>query len=154
MGEILPVGILKALATHAKKLGVFQSVMQYEPTTELPLGEAVTLAVWGGPIRPVITSGLDAFSWRVEIVGRIFTNSMAKPMDRIDPRLFRATSVFLSSLAGNFDLGGQIRHVDFLGSSGDGVNGTPGYVEISGKHYRIMDLRIPLILNDVMDMGN
>jgi hypothetical protein len=152
MADILPVAILKALVTHAKKLGVFDSVSPWELTSGIALGGTLHLGLWGGPIRPVQSSGLSALSWRVQIDARIYTDARAKPLERVEPRLYHAGSVFLNSLAGDFQLGDQIRNIDFFGQSGDGMTGTPGYATIDNKQYRIMDIAIPLIVNDVMAM--
>jgi hypothetical protein len=151
MAEILPVAILKAVVTHAKKLGVFDSVSPWELTSGIALGGTLHLGVWGGPIRPVTpSSGLASLSWRVQIDTRIYTDARAKPLERVEPRIYHATSVFLSSLAGDFQVGGGVRNIDFFGQTGDGMAGTPGYATIDNKQYRIMDIAIPLIINDVM----
>jgi hypothetical protein len=112
----------------------------------------MTLSFWSNGIRPILSSGLNSASMRWELNGRIYKADQTQPREDIDPEVISATLSFLGSLTGGFSLGGLIRCVDVFGSDGEGLSGEPGWYEIDDAKYRTMDIRIPLLINDVLDL--
>lgn len=144
-----PKAIFDALTGLGSSTGVFSSVNGVEPTSAPVSGDAVHLALWSGAIRPAQSSGLNSASIRWEIQGRIYTNGFKETAD--DSAIGIAAVAFLAAISNSYTLGGLVRQVDIFGQEGDGLEATPGYLEQDKKVYRVMDLRIPLIINDVLD---
>lgn len=143
--------IMDALVSYGQRCGMFTTVLGHEPKSAPVVDrEAVTLALFAGPLEPAVSSGLTSASIRWEIAGRIYLSAFTEPADDIDPLVTDATVAYLAMLCANYSLGGLIRCVDIFGSDGDKLLATPGYVEQDKKVFRSMDLRIPLIINDVM----
>lgn len=138
-------GILTGLCDHARTLGQFAQVLDYEPKSAVD-AHRVTLAVWGGPVDPV-ASGLAATSVRAEFTARLYRSMLAKPYS--DTVLLGAVDAFIAGLSGDFDLGGRLRCVDLLGAYGAPLAYQTGYVDLDSKLYRIADVTVPLIVNDL-----
>jgi hypothetical protein len=58
-----------------------------------------------------------------------------------------------SDLIGDYDLGETIRNIDIAGIYGAGMGATWGYVDLGGKMYRIVDISLPLIVDDSATMA-
>lgn len=144
-------GIFNALISHAMGTGVFAHVNGHEPKSAPTLADQINLALFGGPIRPVQSSGLASVSVRWEIAGRIYKNAFSEPADDVDPELAIAATTYLAELIGDYTLGGLVRHVDIFGSDGEPLEAVPGYMEQDRKIFRVMDLRIPVIINDLWE---
>lgn len=139
--------ISKGLAT-----GLFANVNGHEPQSAPSIQGDMTLALIAGPLTTIESSGLNSASMRWEITGRIFTSANSKPADDIDPNVVTAAQTYLASLAAAFTLGGLVRCIDIWGMDGDKLSATPGYLEQDKMVFRTMDLMIPLLLNDVMEL--
>jgi hypothetical protein len=145
--------ILDKLVSLGQETGLFDEVLGHEPNSAPALQDALTLAVWAGPVAPIgEQSGLNSASLRWEMQGRVYISAWGEPQDAIDPRIVSATTSYFSSLAGSFTLGGLVRCIDLYGMSGDGMRAVPGYIEQDKKVYRAMELLIPLLVNDVLDL--
>lgn len=139
--------ILNVVVSHAKSLGVFEVVTTHEPKSAPNNG--VCASVWLESVVPVRTSGLAATSMRVELSVRIYKQMLAEPEDDIDLSLTDAMSLFLDTLSDDFELGGQVRSVDLLGSAGTPLSARAGYVRQDSGIYRVITVTVPLIVNDV-----
>ncbi len=146
------IGIYSALQTHALSLGIFADVMGHEPMSAPAFGERMTLSFWSASIVPILSSGLNSASMRWELNGRIYKADQTQPSEDIDPEVVSAALSFLGSLTGGFSLNGLIRCVDVFGSDGAGLSGEPGWYDMDEVTYRTMDIRIPLLINDVLDL--
>lgn len=137
-----------AMQSHALSTGLFESVNGHEPKSAP--GTGLTAAVWSQRIGPAPrTSGLKATSGLVTFYLRIFQSMLMKPEDSIDPTVLDAVDSLFSAYSGDFSLGGLVRHVDLLGSSGTALSGEAGYLEQDGKRFRVMTITVPLIVNDL-----
>jgi hypothetical protein len=141
-------GLFDAVASHAEKLGLFASTGTHEPKNAPPNG--ITCAIWIDQIGPVPAgSGLAAATARVVFMVRIYSPMLSIPYDAIDPDVLSACSVLLGEYAGSFTLGGLIRNVDILGATGTPLSAKAGYLTQDNKLFRVMDITLPLIVNDV-----
>lgn len=144
--------ILDAIVSHALALGYFERVNAHEPASAP--GHGLSAAVWAQEIRPVPSgSGLSSTTARVVFNLRLFTTMLQEPADAIDPNLLAAVDALMTAYSGDFELGGNVRNVDLLGQAGVPLSAQAGYVKIDGALYRVMDLTLPLIVNDVFDQG-
>lgn len=141
------IALFDALESHAQSLGIFERVNGHEPLSAPGLG--LSYSIWLGGIAPVRSSGLAATSARVEVSGRVWAPHRQKPPDDIDPGLLTATVTLLGAYSGDLDLGATVRAIDLLGAEGTALSAQAGYVEVEGNGYRVTDLTIPVIVNDV-----
>ncbi len=147
-GETWIAPIFYAIERFLKKSGYFSHVNTGEPKSAP--GVKVQAAFWPQSIRPIgIASGLAATTAHVLFIVRIFTNFKAEPQDQIDPKIMMAASNIVRLIHNDFDFEGTIRNVDIFGHHGENLGAEAGYLEVDKKHYRVMDVRIPCIVNDV-----
>lgn len=140
--------ILAAVQSHALASGLFERVNGHEPKSAP--GNGLTCAVWVQDLRPVAAaSGLATSSARLECQVRVYSNMLAEPQDAIDPRLLGAVDALLTAYHGDFELGGLVRNVDVFGEHGDQLGAKAGYLPQDNRLYRVMDITLPLICNDL-----
>jgi hypothetical protein len=140
--------ILNGVVSHALASGLFETVNQHEPKSAP--GNGLTAAVWAQEIAPVATgSGLAATSGRVEFWLRIYTNMLSEPQDAIDPNVLTAVDTLMTAYSADFTLGDQVKDIDLLGEHGTPLSAKAGYLNQDGKLYRVMDIVLPLIINDI-----
>jgi hypothetical protein len=144
-------GILDKIQSHALASGYFDAVNGAEPLSPPP-GNEVTAAVWVQKIGPAQGgSGLDSTSTRLAFTVRLYTGMAQEPVDMIDPHLMDALDALMAAYSADFTLGDMVREVDLLGAYGDPLGATAGYVNESGADYRVMDILLPVIVNDLWD---
>lgn len=140
--------LMNSIVDHCLTLGVFESVNMHEP--EGNPGNYVA-ALWVQTVDPVKSSGLATTTVRVAFTLRIYSNIVAKPADEIDPNLAGAVSDVMEGMSADFTLGEQAREIDLLGQYGPGLSAKAGYLNLSGAVYRVMDITVPVIVDDVFD---
>ncbi len=146
--------IFYAIERFLKKSGVISGTNVGEPKSA-PSGPKVQAAFWVQSIRAIgLASGLNVSTAHVLFIVRLYSNFKAVPEDEIDPKLMRAASTIMRQLSDNFDFEGTIRNVDLLGHHGDPLSCEAGYLEVDKKHFRVMDIRLPLIVNDVWEQND
>lgn len=142
------VPIIGAVRDVASTSGLFERTAGHEPKN--PPGKGITWALWVSNISPVPTdSGLAVTTARVEFTVRLYMPMLTEPQDSIDPALTQATASLMVSYSGAFTLGGLVRNIDLLGQTGPAMSARPGYASHSGTIYRIYDIALPVIVNDV-----
>lgn len=139
--------IFDAVVSDAQASGYFDKVNLHEPKRKP--GTRLTAAIWVQNLKPITLSGLASTSALVLFMLRIYSNMLQEPQDMIDPRLLKAASHLIRRYHDDFDFGGAIRNVDLLGAHGVALEATAGYLEQDNAMFRIMDLTIPCIVNDV-----
>ncbi len=143
-------GILDALISHALATGLYDSVSGHEPKSKNPaLGSSLTAAMWVQHIAPIRTSGLASTAGRIEFTLRIYTSMLSEPQDAIDPAVMNAVDVMMGVYSGDFTLGNLVREVDLLGAYGKPLSAIAGYLNQAGKLFRVMDLCVPIVLDDL-----
>lgn len=142
------LALVDKITSHAASLGIFRSVNSHEPKASP--GSSLRYAVWADVIEPLgAASGLAATSGYVMMMGRITGNMLQKPEDEIDSRMLTAATTLIGAYSGDFDFGATVRAVDLLGMYGDKLGTKAGYITIGQGMYRCMDVRIPIIVNDM-----
>lgn len=139
-------GLVDVVASHAMGLGVFVKVNQHEPKTAPDNG--VSAAIWVQSIGPA-ESGLASTSIRLVLTVRVFASFISEPQDAIDPAVVDAVDALMAAYSGDFQLSGLVRQIDLLGRGGEPLSARAGYLNQDNKIFRIMDVTLPLILNDV-----
>lgn len=142
--------IKDAISSHAQATGQFDKVTGHEPKNAP--GNGVWGAIWRQNTRAIaLASGLAATSARVLFIVRIFINMLSDPQDEIDPRQDAAADALFTELVGDFTLGGTVRNIDVLGEFGDPLDLEAGYLDQDHKLFRVVDIKIPVIVNDVWE---
>jgi hypothetical protein len=132
--------------------GCFEAVVGHEPKAA-PSRNGVTAAIWNARLTFVSSSGLAALSARVEFQVRIYTSLFTEPQDDIDPTVMNAADAYLQYVTADFDLAGRARYVDFLGSEGEGLRAESGHVTQDSKPFRVIDIFIPIVINDAYPLS-
>ena len=139
--------IIDALASHAMSLGIFERVNQHEPKNSP--GNGISAAVWLDAIGPVPRgSGLSATTARLAFNVRIYQNMLSEPQDAIDPAVIKAVDSLFTAYSADFELGGDVAYLDLLGQAGVALQAQAGYINIDGKHMRVLTIVVPVVLND------
>lgn len=144
--------IVDQIVSDALASGLFESVNAHEPKSSP--GHGLTCAVWLQRMDPIRASGLNSTSGRLEIRVRLYTSMLAEPQDMIDPYLAEAAQVLLTRYTGNFELDiANCRGIDLLGAYGVPMSYLAGYINQDSKLLRIVDITMPIILNDLWDQA-
>jgi hypothetical protein len=138
---------LDALTSHAAQLGLFEQVLAHEPKSAPP---STTYVVFVDQIVPFKErSGLDTVSAVVLYMGRVYLDFIQQPEDRIDTDMLMALDALMTAYIGDLDLGDQDVELDVLGQYTTGVISKAGYIKHDNTLYRVVDISLPVIVNDV-----
>lgn len=140
-------GILDVIVTHAQNSGHFSTVNEHE--SKQSGTNSISASVWVERIDPIKSSGLNSASVRLELEMRIYGSTMTEPYDDIDSNLTLAVDALFTAYIGDFELGGEARHIDIFGAYGQGLGVRVGYLNLDGREFRVFQVRLPIILNDV-----
>lgn len=149
------VALYDAVISHAKTTALFNAgVTDHEPLN--PPATGLSCAVLLGPLVPVgRASGLSVTSGRLEFQIRVYSPRLAQPGGSNDRTVLAAASTLIGAYSGDFELtvgnipAGLVRNVDLLGAYGAALQMTPGWLLADGAPFRVCDVTLPLILNDL-----
>lgn len=147
-------GVLSTVVDKVSGTGKFETVFPYEPLSAPT--ETLSAAVFvSDPVTPIAsTSGLTGADARLVIMVRVLRRaSMASPGEDVDLDALDAADAVMDALAGGYTLGGTVRNVDVLGESGQGLTILPGYATIDKTIFRLMDITVPVEMNNVWGYG-
>jgi hypothetical protein len=137
------------ITSTASASGLFADVLSHEPKSA-PASNGLTFATWIEHIRPIaLRSGLPVTSARLEMTGRVYRSMLSDPQNSIDTEIGKAASFMLGQLTGDFGVTGAF--IDLLGMSGDPLQTQFGYVAVDRTVFRIADITIPFVADDVYD---
>jgi hypothetical protein len=74
---------------------------------------------------------------------------MSKPEGSTDPKLIALISQLIGAFSGGFTLGGNVMAVDLLGAWGAPLEATAGYISHDGHEFRVAELTIPVVIDDI-----
>lgn len=142
------VGMFNAVETHALTSGLFETVTGHEAKS--PPGHGLHYEVWAGDITPVSASGLDTTTVRIVIMGRVKIDMLREPLDLIETDILYAVDRLMAAYSGQFQLAlSNVRNIDLLGQHGLPLSARPGYLNQNNRMFRVADITIPIIVNDV-----
>lgn len=140
--------LIDAVVSHALASGWFEAVNLHEPKSSPATG--LTAAAWMQHLVPLpAQSGLVYTSGRLLLQVRLYSNMLATPEDQIDPNLIKACDELMRAYSADFTLDGLVNSVDLLGRHGVPLSAQSGYLNIGPGWYRILDIDVPLILDDI-----
>lgn len=134
--------------------GLFKGgVDKFEPD-DSPSTTTLTCAVFLNYIGPdPNSSGQATTNGRVVFMARVFSGVMTRPASDIDKIIGHAAARIIQELSADIDLGGNAMYVDLLGATGTPLSAQGGYLQVGSVKYRIMDVTIPIIFNDIWNQG-
>jgi hypothetical protein len=137
------------LVSHAETLGVFDAGVNPAEPWSTP-GDGVWCAFTAPSITPVgAASGLAATTVRLEFKAVCGCSALMRPVGRADQVVFSAAAQLLNAYSGAFTLGGNVRNVDLLGAHGAPLSGAPAWLMIGEHQFRVYEIVLPLVENDV-----
>lgn len=142
--------IFDAVVSFALRSGYFDRVMEHEPKKKP--GTGLTAATWVQGIDPLPAgSGLTNTSARIVFILRLYQNMFKENEDQIDSEMLKAASNIMRRLHDDFDFGltEAVRNVDLLGQFGVALAARAGYLNQDNTEFRVYDITIPVIVNDV-----
>lgn len=144
--------LLEAALSHAAAVGHFERVNMHEPKNSP--GNGLTAALWVASMGPAIgLSSLASTSVRLQLTLRIYQNALMDPPDMIDPTVMDAADALFTAYSGDFSLDDLVMEIDLLGTYGTPLSLVAGFINIDGKMTRVLDIIIPLIIDDVYEQG-
>jgi hypothetical protein len=133
--------LFTAVRSLAQQLGIFQAIDTHEP--ENAPGNRLYCSITLGGIGPA-PSGLNILSGQVTLLVRIWSAAMQRPLDDIDPEALATIAAFIGALAGAFTLGGTVRNIKIAD-----LTATPGWIQAEGKPFRVVEMPVPIVINDM-----
>jgi hypothetical protein len=140
-----------AVCSYAAASGYFDQVAAHEPKNAP--GKGLGLFVFGSSFEPIPSSGLRSTSVRFVLNAQLRCSMTRQPEDDIDLDLLEAADWLCAGISGDFDLGAGIRAVDLLGQHGPGLGAVFGYISQDSHLYRVLDVAVPCLVNDVFTQG-
>lgn len=142
--------VLQRVISHAAASGLFGKVQGAEPKSAPITGRSpdIFCAVWLQRVRPAMRSGSNSTSAVLEVMVRLYTKMTTDPIEQIDPNMLGAAHRLMGSYVGDFELGANARCVDIRGMEGTQMTAEAGYAELDTVMFRIVDITVPVIIND------
>lgn len=145
--------VFDAVVSDWQRTGYFSVVNKHEPRKKPNPGKPHA-CIWFQSITPLGgASGLASTSALVVFKGRIYWNTGNKQEDMIDPALMRAASNVIRRYHDDFDFGLDpiVRNIDIFGTYGTALKVVSGYLEQDDAMFRVVDIDIPVIVNDAWE---
>jgi hypothetical protein len=136
------LALFDAVKSLALGLGQFQNVAGHEPKSAPTNG--LNCAIWVESIKPVASSGLASVSGEVTFGLRVYKDFLSRPEDSTDPMVLTAACGLLAAYSGAFTFGGTVRNVDVMTAGAQA-----GYLNQDGRMFRVMDVTLPVVINDL-----
>ena len=141
---------LSKVTSALKALGIFDGVATVEPKKPT---NGLQAAVFAASIQPAEqASGLNAASGRYVFTLRIYTDMLKEPAHRIDPELVATVDKVFDALMGGFTLGDTVLEIDVFGRHGEQLRAEYGHIEVNGTMERIVDITLPLIIDNTWEL--
>jgi len=143
--------IIDAVVSDVQATGYFDKVNTHEPKRAPRSG--MTAAVWVQRMLPFVArSGVNSTSAVLVFIIRLYKDMLKEPQDAIDPMMLRATANIIRRYHDDFDFGLDaigVSNVDLLGAAGTPLGAEAGFLEIDNRMFRVFDIQVPVIVNDV-----
>jgi hypothetical protein len=139
--------LFQALESHALTLGIFDRVNTHVPASVPGKGLSCSISLGSVAATPE-ASGLAAVSGTITFNVMIFNPMTQRSLDGIDQGTLTAVCTLLAEYSGNFTLGGTVRDIDLLA-----LKAEPAYLEQENKHFRVEQISVAVVINDLWGMS-
>jgi hypothetical protein len=154
------VALYDAVVSHAMAVGLFSNrVTDHEPLN--PPSTGLSCAVLLGPLVPLPrASGLRKTSGRLEFHVRVYSPAPQLPAAGIDRGMLKAVATLMAAYSADFSLvtgsvaEGLVNMIDLLGAYGTPLSAQPGWLTQDSVPFRVTDIVLPLILNDMWSQAS
>ncbi len=131
--------------------GRFATTDLGEPES-LPDGTQLHARVWNmGRQVAYITQSTVVSLYNIRV--RMYRNAFTEPTADIEYMLAESVQDIASDLLGDFDLGATVAYIDAAGIHGRGLRADWGHAPVSGVMFRVVDMTIPIVVNDTSVMA-
>jgi|TARA_Y100000310_G_scaffold99018_1_gene96802 hypothetical protein len=128
---------------------VYDAVIGEPKKPFTPKGQTrrVAAAIWMTDWAPTLTlaTSVEVFTAMV----RLHVDAFSENVEETELALADAFNEFTTGAQQGYTLGSTIRNIDVAGEMSAGMSGAWGHVTYSDTTYRIVDIVVPLIVNDV-----
>lgn len=148
MFDILPT--MRSVQSKAAESGYFHTVELGEPKSSLQ-GHGMEAYIWMDSVAVAGTT----LNYAIEIhtvTLRLYMPMLTGDTLEDEVEMDAAVNQVKRNLAADFDLGGTVRNVDFAGQHSGGLESVTGFVDLSGTQYRIVDITLPVIVDDIAEL--
>ncbi|MFJ5984308.1 hypothetical protein [Lentzea sp. NPDC092896] len=144
--------LFSQLTSHANRLGIFERVEFREPVNK-PVG-GLALALWINDYKPVPAgSGLAETTMLLDVRATAYNplGSGKNAAPKVEARILYAVHRYMKVLSNDFELDRMVRNIDLLGQTDKRLESDFGYLQYEDTWYRIGEITVPLIINDVYE---
>ena len=141
---------LGAIESHISSTGYVSNVQVGEPVSPPDANDKIFGAIFMNSANVVelsLGTTIELHSVTVRLHRRA-AFGQGDNAGEVEEEMALALSQISSNLIGEFDLGGTLRAIDIAGQYGSALTATWGYVTIAQTMFRIVDLVLPLIVDD------
>jgi hypothetical protein len=130
------------------------AIIQHEPLSAPDAPGVICCIFPADPVAPLAeSSGLAAADARMPVMVRLMRNALAEPQDQRETDLIDAYDALMTAMLGAFTVNGTVRAIDVLGESGEALAGQWGYISLDKPIFRIIDITVPLMINNAWTYG-
>jgi hypothetical protein len=137
---------LGIIRDELSKINYFSTVEIGEPKSP-PADQYASAYIWMDSVTTVQASLNGSIEVYLTTV-RLMTGLFEEPIELIETQTAEAYSKASEALFANFSLDNKIRNIDAAGQYGASYGGTWGHLDLGGNLYRIVDITLPLIVDD------
>lgn len=135
--------LFSALKSVPLQTRLFQDVDTHEPWNAP--GTGLYCSIIMGPLRPEpAKSGLNSTTGSITFTVRVWSGAMIRSPDKVDPEVLAAVATLMTAYSADYTLGQLVRNIDLMAMSAQ-----PGWVPFEGKQFRVMDIQMPIVINDM-----
>jgi hypothetical protein len=141
---------LDNITSHISASGYVNDVQVGEPISVPDANDRIFVGVWmtsASVVEVTLSTTVEIHITNVRLYKRAALGQGDDSGD-VEKDLALAVSQISSDLIGEYDLGGSVRNIDMAGQYSEGMTATWGYVQIAQTVFRMVDLVVPLIVDD------
>ena len=141
-------GTLDRIHTYLAESGHIrggQQIGAYTQSVDTSQGPVAFITMTGTTVYAMTLGGQPMAQEVVTVT--ILLDALREPASGVEKDLALVATNIMADLLGEYDLGGTIRNVDPAGAHGASFATRWGYIEISRKMYRMVDITIPLLVD-------
>lgn len=136
-------GFTDAMRSHLMATGRFTDVRIGEPKDPPANFTAALMSDEADVPETTLSANVDRYAFVIRVYANMRDNE-----EQIELRLLDIYDETEAELFGEFDLGGTIRSIDATGYRGTWGYQSIGRTDGTGIMYRILDIRVPVIVDD------
>lgn len=137
---------LRVIESKVKATGQVAMAQVGEP--KAPPSTLPAVAIFMDSVR-IYKMTVDGGTGEVYTVNlRVYADMLKEPQEWNEYGLAEVAENLVNKLLTDADLNSKVMTIDAAGIAGEGVGLRWGYLDVSGKMHRIVDITLPLLVND------